>query len=189
MNSEPKVALSHSNREQTKMNFGPVVCALLTFATLSALHAEDFSAQREQVLRLGTLDAAPATRAVEGSSSEDGIQAIYFDALPWKGKPTRVFAWLGMPAKRNAKVPGVVLVHGGGGTAFKEWVKKWNDHGFAAISIAVEGQTDKRDPANAQVWQRHAWGGPARNGIYGDSAESLADQWMYHAVADTVLAK
>jgi cephalosporin-C deacetylase-like acetyl esterase len=42
----------------------------------------------------------------------------------------------------KGKVPGMVLVHGGGGTAFKEWVQKWNAQGFAAISIAVEGQTD-----------------------------------------------
>ena len=95
-----------------------------------------------------------------------------------------------MPAKREGKVPGMVLVHGGGGTAHKEWVKKWNDQGFAAISIAVEGQTDEQIP-NAQRgarWKQHDWAGPTRNGIYGDSAEPLADQWMYHAVADCILA-
>jgi dienelactone hydrolase len=105
-----------------------------------------------------------------------------------------VFAWVGLPANRSGKVPGMVLVHGGGGTAFKEWVKKWNDRGFAAISIAVEGQTDHRTAikpkteANPQGWQRHPWAGPARKTIYGDSGEALADQWMYHAVADTILA-
>ena len=83
-----------------------------------------------------------------------------------------------------------MLVHGGGGTAFKEWVQKWNDQGFAAISIAVEGQTDERIPGalpGAQ-WKRHTTAGPARTGIYGDSSAPLADQWMYHAVADVVLA-
>jgi len=83
-----------------------------------------------------------------------------------------------------------VLVHGGGGTAFKEWVKKWNDHGFAAISIAVEGQTDEPLPGGRPgvAWKQHTWAGPARVGIYGDSAEPLTDQWMYHAIADAVLA-
>ncbi len=164
------------------------VIALLSFTTLSALHAADVSAQLEQVISLGRLDAAPATHAADGFPNEDGIRAIFFDALPWKGKPTRAFAWLGVPANRNSKVPGVVLVHGGGGTAFIEWVKKWNEHGFAAISIAVEGQTDQRDVANPKAWQRHNWAGPARDGIYGDSTEPLSDQWIYHAVADTVLA-
>ncbi len=164
------------------------IIAALVFAPPVPLQADDWSAPREQVLSLGTLNAAPAMYTAEGFASVDGIQAIFFDALPWKGKPTRAFAWLGVPTKREGKVPGVVLVHGGGGTAFKEWVKKWNDLGFAAISIAVEGQTDERDAANPQAWQRHAWAGPVRDGIYGDSAEPLADQWMYHAVADTVLA-
>ena len=77
------------------------------------------------------------------------------------------------------------LVHGGGGSAFKNWVQEWNARGYAAISIAVEGQTDNRV---GKAWQSHEWAGPKRNGIYHDSAESLQNQWMYHAVADTILA-
>ena len=37
---------------------------------------------------------------------------------------TKVFAWLGMPANVSGKVPGVVLVHGGGGSASKDWVER-----------------------------------------------------------------
>lgn len=152
--------------------------------------SEDFVEQRKQVLALEKLKEPPATRKAEGFAEENGIKAIFFDGLKWKGKPTRVFAWLGMPAKREGKVPAMVLVHGGGGTAHKEWVKIWNDQGFAAISIAVEGQTDERIPnavAGAR-WKKHNWPGPGRKGIYGDSDEPLADQWMYHAVADCILA-
>lgn len=153
--------------------------------------ADDFSAQRADVLALAELTNAPAVQATEGFSSSENLKAIYFDALDWKGRPTKVFAWLGLPEKRQGKVPGIVLVHGGGGTAFKEWVRLWNDYGFAAISIAVEGQTDVKDTNStdrAKAWKQHAWSGPQRNGIYGDTAEPLKDQWMYHAVADTVLA-
>ena len=152
----------------------------------------DWRAKREKVLNIRRLTDAPEVRPAEGFTEQDGIRPIYFDALPWKGRPTRVFAWLGLPKSRNVtrrggKVPGVVLVHGGGGTAFIDWVRRWNEQGFAAISIAVEGQIDRRDETGS-AWQRHDWAGPARNGIYGDSDQPLADQWMYHAVADTVLA-
>lgn len=85
----------------------------------------------------------------------------------------------------------MVLVHGGGGTAFKEWVKKWNEQGFAAISIAVEGQVDEKNPDSkdrARSWKLHHWPGPYRHGIYGDSSEPLKEQWMYHAVGQTILA-
>ncbi len=165
---------------------------LLFFSSLAGgsnqAFAEDTIEQMlGQVAALSELTAAPKIRAAEGFPREDGLRAIYYDGLDWKGKPTRVFAWLGIPAAGAAKLPGVVLVHGGGGTAFKEWVKKWNEHGFAAISIAVEGQTDQRDEKSGK-WKRHDGSGPQRVGIYGDSDQPLTDQWMYHAVADTILA-
>ena len=64
---------------------------------------------------------------------------------------------------------------------------RWNARGYAAISIAVEGQTDKRSE-DGESWSKHEWAGPSRVGIYGDAKEEFKDQWMYHAVADTVLA-
>ena len=162
------------------------------FLALPLAQAADFAAERQQVLALGDLTAPPAVHSAEGFPAENGLKAIFFEALPWKGKPTRVFAWLGLPKLTDgAKVPGVVLVHGGGGTAFQEWVQKWNERGYAAISVAVEGQTDQTlESASGarQPWKRHPWGGPARDQIFADSDEPLADQWIYHAVADTVLA-
>lgn len=153
--------------------------------------ANDYARQRKEIGALADLKSAPPVSQAEGFQSTKNMKALFIDALNWKGAPTKVFAWLGIPENRQGKVPGVVLVHGGGGTAFKEWVRKWNDQGFAAISIAVEGQSDKRGPVDSQrtsKWQRHAWPGPARDRIYGDSALPLKDQWMYHAVADTILA-
>lgn len=166
------------------------LAALLLVAPRAPCAEADFAAARGQVVALGRLTAPPAMCAAEGFAVTGGVRAVFFEALPWKGKPTRVFARLGLPEERKKKVPGIVLVHGGGGTAFGEWVRKWNEHGFAALSIAVEGQTDERIPgaSGGASWKPHAWAGPRRDGIYGDSAEPLADQWMYHAVADTVLA-
>jgi dienelactone hydrolase len=170
-----------------------LLAAFASAATFAAAPAPDFARLREQVAALGGLNTPPAVHPAEGFAPVGSIKPLFFDGLPYRGKPTRVFAWLGLPAEHTGKLPGVVLVHGGGGTAFKEWVQKWNAHGFAAISIAVEGQTDRRDEQskgqdNPQGWLRHASPGPVREGTYGDSAATLADQWMYHAVADVVLA-
>lgn len=152
--------------------------------------ANDFAASRNWVAALGKLTRPPTVFLADGFATEGAIKPLFFEALPWRGQPTRVFAWLGVPQHRDGKLPGIVLVHGGGGTAYKEWVKKWNDCGFAAISIAIEGQTDEPLPGGQRgvAWKRHLWAGPAREGIYGDTAELLTNQWMYHAVADTVLA-
>jgi dienelactone hydrolase len=160
--------------------------SLALFLPVSNSSADDFADQRAKIAKLSELTTAPAMQDAEGFDSTDRMKAVYFDALPWKGKPTRVFAWLGIPENPKGKMPGIVLLHGGGGSAFKEWVEQWNRHGFVAISIAVEGQTDVRE--KPRTWKRHAWPGPKRSGIYGDSDEPLEDQWMYHAAADTILA-
>ena len=171
------------------MKFSPLIVTLLCLA--SALRAET-GADRKVVLGLvDTCATAPKTYDAEGFKPDGQVHAIFYDALPWNGKPTRVFAWIGLPAKREGKVPGMVLVHGGGGTAYKEWVQKWNAQGFAAISIAVEGQTDvdeKKEAKGRPVWARHAFSGPARDGTFADTKLPVKEQWMYHALADTMLA-
>ena len=48
---------------------------------------------------------------------DDGkIQALFYEGMAYHGKPSRVFAYLGVPnGAECAPVPAVVLVHGGGG--------------------------------------------------------------------------
>jgi len=145
-----------------------LLCLIFLSATLIAESADD----RKVVLGLvDTCAPAPKTYDAEGFKADGQVHAIFYDTLPWNGKPTRAFAWIGLPAKREGKIPGIVLVHGGGGTAYKEWVQKWNAQGFAAISIAVEGQTDvdeKKEVKGRPVWARHAFSGPARDGTFPD---------------------
>lgn len=177
--------MTHLTRQAS---FTLVALAWLTVSGICS--ARDFPAERAQVAALADLTAAPVVHSAEEFASDETLKPIFFEGLDYQGNSTRVFAWVGLPENRTGKVPGVVLVHGGGGTAFKDWVKKWNEKGFAAISIAVEGQIDERlpDAPRGAQWKKHPWPGPARQGIYGDADEPLADQWMYHAVADTILA-
>jgi dienelactone hydrolase len=160
------------------------------------LKLSEYAGNRITVAALGDLTNAPAMRADDSTTtlasvSPGEMKAVYFDALDYTGSPTRVYAYVGIPSGATAAspVPGIVLVHGGGGTAFDDWVTEWTNRGYAAISIAVEGQTDSTNtPTILTGWHRHDMAGPERDGIYGDSGEALTNQWMYHAVADTVLA-
>ena len=79
-----------------------------------------------------------------------------------------------------------MLLHGGGGTAFPEWVRIWNEHGYAAIALALEGQAP--GPAGKRPYRRHDGSGPERAGIFADLDRPIEEQWFYHAVADAVLA-
>ncbi|MBQ2306463.1 MAG: hypothetical protein II184_03000 [Clostridia bacterium] len=75
--------------------------------------------------------------------SDGRIRALRFSGLSYQEKENGVFAYIGFPetAAASSPVPGMVLVHGGGGHAYAEWVRYWVDHGFAALSFDGFGQT------------------------------------------------
>jgi dienelactone hydrolase len=126
-------------------------------------------------------------RTCPADITAEGVSGVMFEAMPWRGKPTRTFAWIGVPegASDRQAVPGMVLVHGGGGTAFDEWVRRWVARGYAAIAMdtcgCVAGGTHGRRP-------RHDHGGPPGSGGFDQLDEPIEDQWSYHAVADVILA-
>lgn len=118
----------------------------------------------------------------------DNIKGLLIDGLDYQGNPTQFFSWYGVPADlaTGEKAPAVVLVHGGGGTAFAHWVEQWTRRGYIAIAIAHEGQVpgDKVD-GKYQTTDRP---GPTRAGFFRDADNAVGDQWFYHAVADAILA-
>ncbi len=126
---------------------------------------------------------APKYYDVPKQHVED-IKAIFYESIEFQGKPTRVFAYLGIP-KSNKPVPAMVLVHGGGGTAFHQWVKIWNAKGYAAIAMSLEGHMPDD---NQKGKLKHDYSGPSRVGMFDDIDKPLKEQWMYHAVSDIMLA-
>jgi dienelactone hydrolase len=116
------------------------------------------------------------------------VRSLYYQGLPYKGKVTRVFAYYASPATVDSKAakrrsfPGVVLVHGGGGTAFKEWAERWAQRGYAAIAMDLAGCGPDR--------QRLDDGGPGQGDEekFGAIDQPPGDQWTYHAVANVILA-
>jgi len=134
---------------------------------------------------MAKLVAVPETAPAEGFESGNA-RAVFYAGLPYEGMPTRVFAWIGMPdVDPGTKVPGVVLVHGGGGTAFASWVKRWTSRGYAAIAMDTCGCVPRGRYGH---WERHDAGGPPGWGGWGQIDEPREDQWTYHAVADAILA-
>lgn len=137
------------------------------------------------------LSAPP--RTLEGSApAEPGVHPVFYEGPAYHGKPTRVFAWYGAPAHRaGRKLPAMVLIHGGGGTAFAEWVRLWNRRGYAAIAMDTCGSVPALPP-EAKPYSpektRLPDGGPAGWGGFAQIGEAPADQWTYHAVADVILA-
>ena len=131
------------------------------------------------------LGSAPKVFTAEGIT-EPGVKALFFEGEPYQDRPTRVFAWMGIPAvKKGKKLPAMVLVHGGGGTAFADWVRLWNERGYAAIAMDTCGCVPVGKYSH---WQRHEHGGPAGWGGFEQIDEPREDQWTYHAVAAALRA-
>ena len=130
--------------------------------------------------------------SVEWIDKAQPVQSLLYAGEPYLGKPTKVFAYyaspvtLGTEPASNKKYPAVVLVHGGGGTAFEAWAKLYATRGYAAIAMDLSGnwQPDRKNR------ERLPDGGPnADDGTkFGDPNLPDRDRWTYHAVADVLLA-
>ncbi|MDO6792079.1 prolyl oligopeptidase family serine peptidase [Tamlana sp. 1_MG-2023] len=114
---------------------------------------------------------------------QGNIKALFYETLDYEGRPTRAFAYMGTPESETL-VPAMVLVHGGGGRAFYEWVKIWNDRGYAAIAMSLEGHVHDE---KGEGKYKHEFSGPQRVGRFDDIQLPLKEQWMYHAVSDILL--
>src|SRR5262245_2893609 len=161
----------------------------VSFLGSSRCLAEDLDGQ--SALRSAAKDAIGAVPLTQTASdfSAPRVRGLFFDSVLWRGKPTRVFAWVGFPAdlKPGQKVPAVVLVHGGGGTAFAQWVRLWTARGYAAIAPDTCGQVPRK-PADEKSWERDSQGGPAGWGGFDQVDDPPTDQLPYHAVRDLILA-
>jgi len=124
----------------------------------------------------------------EWSDRESSVWSLRYEGEDYKDKPTRIFAYYASPATLNSRdtegatFPAVVLVHGGGGTAFKEWAALWARRGYAAISMDLAGCGPDR--------KRLAEGGPGQSDQEKFCAidQPIENQWTYHAVANVILA-
>ena len=141
---------------------------------------------------LEKLSIVPEVFPAAGMEAE-GVKSFYYAGVPHKGKPTRVFAYYGVPRQQagadpkaaSKKYPAMVLIHGGGGTAFDHWVKIWNDRGYAAIAMDLCGCIPMGTYGN---WRRHESGGPPGwDASFGQLSDPIEDQWTYHAVSAATL--
>jgi dienelactone hydrolase len=147
------------------------------------------AAPRENLWDLRALATPPEVfPAPEIPSSDDRIRPLFFAGPTYQGQPTRVFAWLGVPKlAEGAKAPGIVLLHGAGGTAFESWVKLWVDRGYAAIAIDHWGTLPL--PVDAKPRPHNPAGGPAGgSAAFAQLDEPLQDQWPFQAATAAILA-
>ena len=131
----------------------------------------------------------------ENDRTETGIggtiKAIYYRS-DYDGQESYAFAFLGIPegASADDKKPAVLLVHGGGGTAYWQWVKEWVNRGYVALAMDLEGHVPKKEGTSdnmpADLYTKSQYPAP-HNQNYGDADLPIEQTWMYYAVSTAIL--
>lgn len=167
----------------------PIMIALAAQAVCTAAAPE----KRTVVWDLKALFEVPKVHTTEERPAK-GMRSFFYEGADYKGKPTWVFAYYAAPegTAPAGGWPAVVCAHGGGGTAYPEWVKYWNRKGYAAIAMDLEGHLpggkSHQVEGNFPAGQAHDKAGPSRIDWFGDRDLPDKEQWFYHAVADVVRA-
>lgn len=122
---------------------------------------------------LKTLRKIPKFTLIERKGN---LCSLYYEGEPYKGKPTRIFAYLAYPEGVEGKAPAVVLVHGGAGKAYPEWAELWASRGYVALAMDHYGQGPDVKPMPD--------GGPGGDTVF--TAEAANEGWTYSAVAAVI---
>ena len=138
------------------------------------------------------------SREVETQSVDlnlgEGITAFTFkgEAYPEKNlTETWVYAAVGVPqtAMPEGGYPAIVLVHGGTGYVFKEWINFWTDKGFVALALDMYSNGLAREKGQI-VKTVNPLGGPneSKTGSLYDGADEVKENtWLYHSVTNIAL--
>jgi len=144
---------------------------------------------------LGMLARAPEFEWVDAAGP---IRSVLYEGEPYRGRPTRVFAYYATPGSltgdrsQDNDLPAVVLLHGGGGTAFRDWVELWAKRGYAAIAMDLAGNRpiEGTDAYQRKNRRRLNDGGPGqgRDTKFECISKPVTEQWTYHAVSAAMRA-
>lgn len=172
-----------------------ITCAI---ALLEAIPGNTLAQEENNLIRAAEslpatspwdLEALSEAPDFEWSDQASPVRSLFYNGESYQGKPTRVFAYYASPATIKAEgdgksdsYPAIVLVHGGGGKAFQEWVQQWAERGYAAIAMDLGGVGPDR--------KRLPDGGPPQNDKlkFGAIDDAPENQWTYHSVANVILA-
>ena len=178
---------------------------LFTLAVL--IHPVGFKAYAAETVGAWNLTELKRTPTMRWLAQTGAVHSLLYAGEKFQGRDTEVFAFYASPvtlgtAEPGAKFPGVVLIHGGGGTAFAEWVHLWASRGYAAIAMDLSGSRPI-DPvyeasgspvlnqaAKPDTRTRLANGGPNHGSQekFENIGGDISDDWPFHAASSAIRA-
>ncbi|MCB1229282.1 MAG: prolyl oligopeptidase family serine peptidase [Verrucomicrobiae bacterium] len=188
-------------------SLSPLLVALIAPILLGSV-ADSIAAGDSPIWDLEGLEKAPEFRWLDDQSP---IRSLLYQSEPYQGHPTEVFAFYASPAtidrkhegEAGEKYPGVVLIHGGGGTAFAEWVQLWAKRGYAAIAMDLSGHRppapefdekgdlklpDRGNDRDARIPLENAGPDQGHEEKFQSIGGDVSDDWPRFAVASAIRA-
>ncbi len=158
-----------------------VRCIRLLFATALVLASQALGKAQKPNVGPWDIKALHSTEVKPTWGEQNGkAREVYYTGEPFKGKPTRVFGYYAKPSSGDGPFPAVLLVHGGGGKAFREWTEHWASRGYCALAMDLAGNGPNG---------RLADGGPDQSDdvkFQNFTDKSVSDMWTFHAVAAVI---
>lgn len=125
-----------------------------------------------------------------GVTYAPNVKGIFFVGEAYKDQETNIYAYLGVPSTPMPEggYPAIVLIHGGLGKAFGDWVKMWTDRGYVAIAPDFDAQMSTPE-AGAYQTVYNPLGGPKGYGVRTDDLiGNKEDSWVYQSVSNIIRA-
>ena len=135
------------------------------------------------------LEALSKPPEFELTDDTSKVRELFYRGPDFLNDKTKVFAFYSNPEilktgknNPNNEYPGIVLIHGGGGKAYKHWVEKWAAQGYAAIAMDLSG--------NDRNQKRLADGGPeqSRENKFQTVKEGVEATWTYYHAQSIIKA-
>lgn len=124
------------------------------------------------------------------SLDNEGCKAVFIRS-DYNDQESYAFAYLGLPEGELDNNKAVLLIHGGGGTAYHEWVNAWVNKGYVALAIDLEGHIPNKDgkitdvPAN--LYHQSTYSAP-HNQNMGDENSDITKTWLHYACRTAIIA-
>lgn len=119
-------------------------------------------------------------RGYKRRPGQKNLQSSTPDPLSTRGRGD-FFAYLGFPDKPAPKggYPGIVLIHGGGGTAFPAYTRRWIRRGYAVIALDWYNRRPGLTGKTRSKVQTHI---PLPGGMIQDHTANVANMVLCHSL-------
>ena len=160
----------------------------LVGASLSWGGTEDVASFDDDPAKYWNLDELSKTPSYRVSPHEEsdwkGLQALLVKGKGPKGAEAEFFAYYGRPEGPvpEGGFPGVVLVHGGGGTAYPNYTEEWVKEGFAVLALDWYNQRPAMGLTNASPTEVSVPRVPLAGGRRQDHVANVANMVLAHSL-------